>query len=119
MVYLHQDSKTKMTPDFIKNMDTTEILGLAGALIAVMAYLPQISHLIRERCTAGLSRTAFSLWLLSSLLIAIHAIKINDLVFISLNTAQIILISTILFYYARYNGQYCTYHLPVARKKRK
>jgi len=31
----------------------TEIAGFAGAGLAGAAYIPQISHLIRARCSAG------------------------------------------------------------------
>ena len=36
-------------------LTTTEIAGFAGAGLAGAAYIPQISHLIRARCSAGIS----------------------------------------------------------------
>lgn len=108
-----------MTPEFIRNMDITEVLGMAGALIAVAAYFPQIIHLIRERCTAGLSRAAFSLWFLSSFLITIHAFSIRDTVFISLGVAQLVLIALILYYCTRYKGLLCPTHTPRAATPRR
>lgn len=106
-----------MLPSFANNMDMTELLGLVGAAIAVLAYLPQILHLAKEHCTAGISRWAFSLWLLSSILITIHAVKLGDLVFITLGSAQIVLISVILYYCSRYQGQYCAVHIPAVKKR--
>ena len=32
----------------------SELIGLSGALLAGYAYLPQIRHLIHERCSAGI-----------------------------------------------------------------
>jgi uncharacterized protein with PQ loop repeat len=107
-----------MTLEFIKNMDVTEVLGMVGALIAVAAYFPQVTHLIRERCTAGLSRAAFSLWFLSSFLITIHALSIKDTVFISLGVAQLVLIAVILYYCTRYKGMVCPTHILRATKPR-
>jgi len=37
-------------------LTATEIAGFAGAGLAGAAYVPQISHLIRARCSAGISR---------------------------------------------------------------
>jgi hypothetical protein len=39
-------------------LTTTEIAGFIGAGLAGTAYVPQISHLIRARCAAGISRLA-------------------------------------------------------------
>ena len=38
----------------------TELAGFIGAGLAGAAYVPQIWHLTRERCSAGLSRVAFA-----------------------------------------------------------
>jgi uncharacterized protein with PQ loop repeat len=54
-----------------------DVIGLTGAAIAGYAYLPQIIHLIKERCSAGISRTAFALWFLSSVLVTINAFLFN------------------------------------------
>jgi uncharacterized protein with PQ loop repeat len=42
-------------------MDGPSLIGLTGALIAGYAYLPQIRHLTKEHCSAGISRNAFAL----------------------------------------------------------
>ena len=49
-------------------LTATEISGFAGAALAGAAYVPQISHLVRARCSAGISRLAFAVWLLASLM---------------------------------------------------
>jgi len=58
-------------------LTATEIAGFVGAGLAGAAYVPQISHLIRARCSAGISRLAFGVWLLSSLLITARAVAIT------------------------------------------
>ena len=88
----------------------SELIGLSGASLAGYAYLPQIRHLIREKCSAGISRSAFSLWLLASVLMTVHAVLLPALVFVVLGAIQIGAISVILVYSARYRGLVCPSH---------
>jgi uncharacterized protein with PQ loop repeat len=90
----------------------TEIAGFAGAGLAGGAYVPQISHLIRARCSAGISRLAFEIWLLASLLTTARAIAIHAGVFIALGGIQIVATTLIMFYAARYKDTSCPIHLP-------
>jgi len=88
----------------------SELIGLSGASLAGYAYLPQISHLIRERCSAGISRRAFALWFIASILMTIHAVLLPATVFIVLGVVQLGAISTILVCSARYRGMVCPLH---------
>jgi uncharacterized protein with PQ loop repeat len=88
----------------------SELIGLTGAALAGYAYLPQISHLIREQCSAGISRSAFAIWLLASVLMTVHAVLLPAVVFIALGGIQIVAITTILLYSARYRGLVCATH---------
>ncbi|HEU5391683.1 MAG TPA: PQ-loop domain-containing transporter [Streptosporangiaceae bacterium] len=85
----------------------TEIAGLAGAGLAGAAYVPQISRLIRARCSAGISRLAFEVWLLASLLTTAHAIAIHAGVFIVLGGIQIVATALIMLYATRYKDTPC------------
>ena len=91
-------------------MDMPDFIGLTGAVIAGYAYLPQITHLIKERCSAGISRTAFALWFLSSILVTINAVSIQSVVFISLGVIQISATAIIYFYSTRYKELVCPFH---------
>ena len=93
-------------------LTTTEIAGVARAGLAGAAYVPQISHLIRARCSAGISRLAFGIWLLASLLITARAIAIHAGVFIALGGIQIVATTLILLYATRYKDTPCPVHLP-------
>jgi uncharacterized protein with PQ loop repeat len=88
----------------------TQIGGFVGAGLAGAAYIPQISHLIRARCSAGISRLAFAVWLLSSLLITAHAIAIRAGAFIALGAIQIVATALIMLYAARYKDRSCPIH---------
>ena len=93
-------------------LTATEIAGFVGAGLAGMAYVPQISHLIRARCSAGISRLAFGMWLLSSLLITARAVAIGAGVFIVLGGIQIVATGLIMFFAARYRDRPCPSHRP-------
>ena len=93
-------------------MTITEIGGFAGAGLAGAAYVPQISHLIRARCSAGISRLAFAVWLLSSVLITARAVAIDAGVFIVLGAIQTVATALIMLYAARYKDTPCPSHLP-------
>ena len=88
----------------------TQVAGFAGALVAGGAYVPQIWHLIAERCSAGLSRLAFAAWLTSSLLVTSHAITTGAGVFIALGLTQVTATTLILVYATRFAHLTCESH---------
>jgi PQ loop repeat len=92
-------------------LTATEIAGFAGAGLAGAAYIPQISHLIRARCSAGISRLAFEAWLLASVLTTARAIAIHAGVFIALGGIQTVATTLIMLYAARYKDTPCPSHL--------
>ncbi len=91
----------------------TELAGFVGTALAGLAYIPQIWHLIHERCSAGLSRLAFTLWLTASILVTSHAVAIGEAVFVALGAVQLAATSLILAYTTKFAGSYCASHLPV------
>lgn len=93
--------------------DSTNMFGFSGAAIAGYAYFPQITHLIREHCSAGISRQAFGLWLAATLLVLVHAVAIHDAVFVALGVLQVISITLILIFSTRYHSQACPSHQTV------
>ena len=93
-------------------LTATQIGGFAGAGLAGAAYLPQISHLIRARCSAGISRLAFGAWLVSSVLITARAVAIGAGVFIVLGAVQIVATALIVAFAARYKDTPCPVHRP-------
>jgi len=93
-------------------LTATEIAGFAGAGLAGAAYVPQISHLIRARCSGGISRLAFEVWLLASVLTTARAIAIHAGVFITLGGIQIVATALIMLCATRYKDTPCPTHLP-------
>jgi uncharacterized protein with PQ loop repeat len=93
-------------------LTATEIAGFAGAGLAGAAYVPQVSHIIKAHCSAGISQLAFAVWLLAALLVTARAIAIHAGVFIVLGGIQIVATTLIVVYAARYRNTPCPSHLP-------
>jgi uncharacterized protein with PQ loop repeat len=92
----------------------TTIAGFIGAALAGAAYVPQIWHLVRVHCSAGISRAAFGVWLASSLLLTSHAIATRAGVFVLLGSLQVGAIATTLVYATKYRDSFCEGHGPIA-----
>ena len=91
-------------------MASAGIVGYAGTAIVVAAYAPQIAHLVREHCSAGISTRAYALWSLSSALFLIHASMIGDLVFIVVQIVSLVANSVIVACAQRYRFGTCGDH---------
>ncbi len=91
-------------------MTAAEVAGFIGVGLAGAAYLPQIWHLVREHCSAGISRFAFGVWLVASLLVTTHAIATRAGVFIVLGSVQILATTTILLCATKYARSPCAVH---------
>ncbi len=92
-------------------MNIPEILGFSGAAVVAIAYVPQIIHLHREHCSAGISLKAYVLWCASSALFLIHAVMIRDTVFTLVQLINLAAIATITVLVKRYGGHVCLTHL--------
>ncbi len=88
----------------------TEVAGFVGTGLAAAAYVPQIAHLTRARCSAGISQFAFGAWLVASVLVTTHAVAIRANVFIGLGLVQIIATSVICVYATIYRNSSCELH---------
>lgn len=97
-------------------MTASQILGFVGTGLVVAGYVPQIVHLIRERCTAGISIPAFSLWCAASILFLIHAVVIRDAVFVGVQTVNLGAGGLIVWFCVRYKGEICSFHWEAHRR---
>jgi len=92
-------------------MNGSQILGLLGTGLVAVAYVPQIKHLIKEHCSAGISVEAYSLWFAASALFLTHAMMIRDLVFIFVQVLNLVAISIVVIFATKYKEQLCLIHL--------
>ena len=90
-----------------------DLLGVVGITISIVAYIPQVVHLAREHCSAGVSPKAWTLWLISALLVSIVAFERRDVVFIMLQLSTLTSATVILILAHRYQGMACESHRPV------
>jgi uncharacterized protein with PQ loop repeat len=90
--------------------DGTRLMGFLGTILVIIAYLPQIYHLIKERCSWGISIGAYCMWFVAALLILIHAVDIRDPVFIMLQSYQLVACGLIVVFCRKYKGSMCEAH---------
>ena len=91
-------------------MSVFEMVGVAGIAISMLAYVPQVVHLGREHCSAGVSRRAWAMWLVSSVLIGATALYRRDPVFILLQVSTLTSAAIILVLAHKYRGMVCAFH---------
>lgn len=97
-----------MPPDF--QTTGSQILGFVGTGLVIVGYAPQIRHMVKERCTAGISVSAFVVWCLASVLFLIHATQIRDAVFVGVQFVNLAAGSFIAWYCVRHRGEVCPFH---------
>jgi uncharacterized protein with PQ loop repeat len=91
-----------------------EMLGTTGIVISALAYVPQVIHLAKEHCSAGISSRAWAMWLTSSVLVGALALHRKDIVFIMLQLSTLTSASVIVFLAHRYRGMVCEAHAHLA-----
>jgi PQ loop repeat len=93
-------------------LTSTQIAAFIGVGLAAVAYVPQIWHLVRAHCSAGISRFAFCVWLGASVLVTTHALATEARVFVVLGGVQIVATTVILVYATKYASSACGTHRP-------
>jgi uncharacterized protein with PQ loop repeat len=88
----------------------TRWIGFIGTALVIIAYLPQIHHLIAERCSGGISIKAYALWFAAGFLMLIHAAAIGDPVFMALQGYQIGASALIILFARKYKDSVCEVH---------
>ena len=69
-----------------------EILGWVGTALVIIAYFPQIHHLMIERCAWGISVSTWVLWLVASGLLLSYCIMRGDLLLCLVQSVNIVAI---------------------------
>ena len=97
-------------------MTISQMLGVVATGLVIGGYVPQIVHLVKERCTAGISIPAFVLWCLASFLFLIHASMIDDAVFVGVQMVNLVAGGLIVGFCKKYEGEVCPFHRNVNDK---
>ncbi len=95
-------------------MSATTWVGFVGAALVIMAYLPQVVHLIKERCSWGISIGAYAMWFVAGILICAHAVSLNDPVFIVLQGYNVVATAAIAAFAKKYKQNICIDHRRLA-----
>jgi lipid-A-disaccharide synthase-like uncharacterized protein len=98
-------------------MPLEQVIGWVGTALVVVAYLPQIYHLLVRKCAWGISILTWVIWLVGSLLLLSYCILRRDLLFIVVQSINITAIVTTIFL-ARRSNNICPYHLSVVQARR-
>ena len=93
-----------------------EVIGWAGTTLVIIAYYPQIQHLIVQKCAWGISILTWVMWLLSAAMLLAYAIFRNDPLFTVVQLISILAIAVTIFL-AKRSNTICPYHLGVTLEK--
>jgi len=96
--------------NFAMYLNASHLLGFAGVVLGFVGYMPQVVHLVRRRCSAGISVHAYLIWLTAAVLLLTHALLIYDGVFIVLQALGSILDVAVLFLAIKYRETACPDH---------
>jgi uncharacterized protein with PQ loop repeat len=87
------------------NHESSPNPGIRRTGVVAGAYVPQIWHLVKAHCSAGISIRAYFLWFLASLLFLVHAAMIKDIVFVLVQVVNLLAIAAVVFHAKRYQMQ--------------
>ncbi len=90
-----------------------EVIGWVGTALVVVAYFPQIHHLVVERCAWGISLLTWLIWLFSSTLLLTYCILRREFLMSFVQGVNIAAIVTTIILVRRSN-QVCPYHRQAA-----
>jgi uncharacterized protein with PQ loop repeat len=115
----HDRTATASRPNIVQvnlctrrsSMNISQVSGFLGTGLVIAGYVPQIYHLIKERCTAGLSLPAFAVWCSASLLFLVHATMIHDVVFVGVQIVNLAAGGIIVAFCKKYDGHVCPFHM--------
>ena len=85
-------------------------LGIVGTGLVVIAYVPQMTHLMKLRCGEGISLGAYLLWGSASALLCVYAVIAGEPIFIALQGYHAAACGVIFFFGVRYRSARCPIH---------
>ena len=91
-----------------------ELIGWVGTALVIVAYLPQIHHLLVEKCAWGISILTWMIWLIASTLLLFYCLLRRDFMFMIVQSINISAIVTTIIAVRRSNN-ICPLHLKIAQ----
>jgi len=96
-----------------------EVLGYIGTILTIVAYVPQMRHIVTEHCSGGVSMRSWLIWLVATVSLLIYAATSKDLVFITLEAVSLVAIVIILIMIRLYGKRVCHSTEKEFKKKKK
>jgi uncharacterized protein with PQ loop repeat len=93
-----------------------KVIGWAGTALVILAYYPQIHHLLVEKCAWGISVLTWLIWLCSSVLLLGYCIFRREYLMSVVQGVNIAAILTTILLVRRSNNV-CPYHMKVTEKR--
>ena len=88
------------------------LLGWLGTALVIIAYYPQIHHLLVERCAWGISVSTWLMWLVASMLLLIYCFTRKEFLMSVVQAVSITAIAMTLILVRRSN-RICPHHRKV------
>lgn len=86
-----------------------KVVGWVGTALVIVAYYPQIHHLIVERCAWGISVLTWLIWLVSSALLLGYCVSRREFLMCVVQGVNLAAIATTIMLVRRSNN-ICPYH---------
>lgn len=93
-----------------------EFVGWAGTALVIIAYYPQIQHLIVQKCAWSISILTWVIWLVSATMLLVYAFFRNEMLFVVVQSISILAIAATIFL-ARRSNTICPYHRGMITKE--
>lgn len=85
-------------------------LGIFGTGLVIIAYIPQITHLMKMHCGEGVSIPAYAMWTVASSFLCVYAVIGEEPVFIALQGYHAAASGLILCFGVKYRLSRCPIH---------
>lgn len=79
-----------------------EVMGVIGTILAAIAYVPQITALLRTRSAKDISVRTWQVWFVSAVLIMTNAVRSDDIMFKTLSISNVTFITITLILITTY-----------------
>lgn len=93
-----------------------QIFGFVGTLLFILAYIPQVIHLMKHRRTEGVSLHSWVMWSVATILVLLHAMSGSDPIYQLFSLANFFFIVSITLLLVVYQKT-SSVALPFKKKK--
>jgi uncharacterized protein with PQ loop repeat len=104
-------SKRRFSKNYV--LPKMKVIGWIGTALVMIAYYPQIHHLLVERCAWGIGISTWLIWFIASTLLLLYCVTGKELLMTVVQIVSITAIATTIILVRRSN-RICPYHRKVS-----